>query len=760
MMGKRNSSESSSSWRRPLTEKLSGLLGRRSSTKSKSESLPVAEDKSSTFKGLQVDLSLGGSDLAEGWLQTSGDDGRKKSPASPGKSAAPIAYLFTNKSALGLSLSPEKPQPPQESSTNLRQSTAPSVMESKTISHRRSANFTSYRESEISGSILDRGRPVEPRHFLSEWPKKPEAPLLSAHVESATSQSLTPISIRDVRIHTAKSEQPAQPEVAPVVKKRPTARHSMLAAVPAPSPPEPAPVPETRPTVGQRSVSSTPVDRIKAWQKTVTPSPSPAPSGSSTDSTAAPTSVMGPPAKKPSTRGVASDRLAWIRELEGKKSSSVNSGVPAKKTLGSVSDRLAMFEKKQTLATPPTQRLPPLTRSNSTTSRLSWGAMDSTASVNGNAAAATPRTSIDTARSSHRPPSIMSHYDESFREKLESIAGYTPDQEKSEAQAIKRRSVGPPPSIKAKKAEEEPQSSEVEAPSAPVEVQKQVEVPAAQEIVAAPAQVVEDVKVEKPEEKEIAPVPVEKAEVKTETPKAQDTVVAAESKDSEVKAEEKETVATPEDVPAPVKESAPVSTSVEATSEPETKVDTVVEVAVSPKEEKETPVVEEEKAVEAAPEVTAVPVPSEKIAEQTPASQEIKAVPAEEKAEPSHSEVEVSAAPKEAETTPKEIKVETAPEEKVEASPVEMPVAVPEEKPEEKPEVSTTEELLEAAPKKKGKAAKREKAKAKKAAETSGETSPVSPTTEKMEMPSSPQEEMANGTTETERETSLTDTKV
>lgn len=52
---------------------------------------------------------------------------------------------------------------------------------------------------------------------------------------------------------------------------------------------------------------------------------------------------------------------------------------------------------------------------------------------------ATPRTSIDTARSSHRTSSVMDYYDEAFREKMESVVGGQPADK--DTPASRRQSV-------------------------------------------------------------------------------------------------------------------------------------------------------------------------------------------------------------------------------------------------------------------------------------------------------------------------------
>ncbi|KAI8167043.1 hypothetical protein K4K50_007283 [Colletotrichum sp. SAR 10_71] len=177
-------------------------------------------------------------------------------------------------------------------------------------------------------------------------------------------------------------------------------------------------------------------DRRRSWQ----PAPTSVPSGSST-----PTSVPSgsstpsapPSASAPWRNGLgnrrisprlATDRLAWIKELEeGKKKTSINGDLPVLKSVqGSVADKLARFEQKQQQ-----QQLAPLTRSNSTRSRNSSVADTTFSSYGG---AATSRSSLD----SHRASSVFSHYDDTFREKMELVAGRKGDEEADEKPALQK----------------------------------------------------------------------------------------------------------------------------------------------------------------------------------------------------------------------------------------------------------------------------------------------------------------------------------
>ncbi|KAK1989750.1 hypothetical protein LX36DRAFT_475251 [Colletotrichum falcatum] len=162
-------------------------------------------------------------------------------------------------------------------------------------------------------------------------------------------------------------------------------------------------------------------DRRRSWQ--------PAQQQQQQQQASGPSTPSGPPSASAPWRNavdrqtsarLATDRLSWIRALEQGKntSSTISSDLPVLKTVrGSVADKLAKFESKrlqqQQQQMPPP---PPLTRSNSTRSRPPSIA-DTYSSYGG--VTTTTRSSLD----SHRPSSVFSHYDDSFREKMEFIAG-------------------------------------------------------------------------------------------------------------------------------------------------------------------------------------------------------------------------------------------------------------------------------------------------------------------------------------------------
>ncbi|RDW59102.1 hypothetical protein BP5796_12026 [Coleophoma crateriformis] len=508
MAGKDHASEPS--WR-PLAQKLSGLVRNNSAKGKKSSGTTDEKSTKSRFrrqkkpppeivpelKLLEVDLDVvEGIHLSEGWLETDTRNAKDNSneqapPPAPEKSATPIAGLFT-KSVLDFSTSGPSGGLDRFSSpkygNNDRRPFSMLELGSTTYS-RTPADLTSTATPQASGgSILNRGRPVEPKHFLTDsLPKTtgarhkvvppasdsvlekaatPGDPSVKAS-QSSGGRGTTVVTVPNTAVArepgTAVATAPStivvtKPSIAVITERSPAVvteqnvnelspgwpaknldvdpktRHSMYAVV--------TPSPNSVPTIARtpqtsRSASPAPSDRIQAWQKSITSAPTTSvaaarlTSGQGSGSTSAAPPKTDIPVRRASTRGVA-NRLAWIKELEAKKAGNTNGDLAVlKKQAGTVSDKLAMFENKQVQAANPGLRLPPLTRSNSTTSRLSWVAVDSTSSVNGNITA-TPRTSIDTVRSSHRASSVMSYYDDSFREKMESIIGdQAPDKENS-----------------------------------------------------------------------------------------------------------------------------------------------------------------------------------------------------------------------------------------------------------------------------------------------------------------------------------------
>ncbi|KAI0019607.1 hypothetical protein F4780DRAFT_745719 [Xylariomycetidae sp. FL0641] len=364
------------------------------------------------FKPLEVDLNrLEAVHIADGWLE---EEKRKPEPeAKPPQesvSSTPIADLFASKSTPD---NQNRTQPPETSRARPF-----SMFEPQTTSHDRLTEYGYVRDITTPGSILDRGRPVESRRSVTEPTKKAKSIRQELGTVSVADKSTSDVSAlsastggRSLAKRQSFSSQlgPPQEEYDPFgPDSYSTNRHSMYAAS--------TPTVNNATTAPPRSVSAAPAARVQSWQKNVTSAPS-------SLSTSAPSSAT-PVARRLSTRGVG-NRLAWIKELEEKKASGPGQTMPGpRKPAGGVLNRVAMFENKQSSAIPG----PRLSRTNSVTSRVSSGPLESSSSACGNATA-TPRTSIDTVRSSHRPSSVLSLYDDSFREKMESVVGGGADKE-------------------------------------------------------------------------------------------------------------------------------------------------------------------------------------------------------------------------------------------------------------------------------------------------------------------------------------------
>ncbi|ETS76772.1 hypothetical protein PFICI_12159 [Pestalotiopsis fici W106-1] len=508
---KHDAVESSAS-RRPLAQKLSGLIIRRGGPgKGGPKSPEIIDEKASIFrfkrqkkapspeatpefKPLEVDLNR--LSLSEGWLDTHKDEEleqrqdehkqqqqqEQQNSSDNTDDSTPIANKYSTMLSLGVQDQGKIDWPylqKQDSNSNKRPY---SMVETSSLAYRRPLQSSS---AQSVGSVLDRGRPVEPKRYVTDplWKTNailPDPPAQSAPVveKATTSRHVPRKSIQSIHNDTnalsatTKHNIAAAPQAKAPEKLDRVGRHSMY-ATPNPTAALPALKPVSTPS--SRSSSANPLDRIQQWQKSVTSAPSSNPGAPAANPTSAPSSNA--PSRKASTtttRGVG-NRLAWIKELEEKKSGSLGQDIGVlKKASGSVSNRLAMFESKQAAAAPPlSNKKPPLTRTNSTTSRLSSVGLDSTFSANGNTTA-TPRTSGETVRSSHRASSVMSYYDDSFREKMENVAGSYSDAkdkekekeskpEKAGLQRVKTSFVSVDPKKKAESATSDSDVNETEA---------------------------------------------------------------------------------------------------------------------------------------------------------------------------------------------------------------------------------------------------------------------------------------------------------
>ncbi|KFA80170.1 hypothetical protein S40288_09937 [Stachybotrys chartarum IBT 40288] len=454
------------SWR-PLAQRLSGLITRRGSVKGKSGSeitsekgsVPIYKQKTrilkegaQDFKPLEVDLNaLEAFDLPDAWLESesqnrSEGEQRQKCDLVASNTKTPIADFFASRSVLDVPSSSQglPPAYPQCQSNHSAKRPSAVLKTAHVVYSQGLADTASFTDDTQSvTSVLDRGRPLEPRYMVAgqsttKDSKRWSLPPLDSNIKiqeptTATQAVELPDCMRSSVDHTKKpldygAGEHATSGLNAPSRSRPSEnrntaakqRHSMYEGCGTPSSAtslmgKPA-------TVIPRSYSAAPTDRIQSWQR----------NGSWTSGARAyapppehSAALMhsSPPARRVSPMGgVTSNRLAWIRELEEKKSGKVNDdrhGI--KNSSGSVADKLAMFESKKTASTPPL-RLPPVSRSNST-SRSSATGVESVFSTSSNVATISSRTSIDTARSNHRSSSVMSYYDESFVKKMESVVG-------------------------------------------------------------------------------------------------------------------------------------------------------------------------------------------------------------------------------------------------------------------------------------------------------------------------------------------------
>ncbi|KAF7537105.1 hypothetical protein G7054_g3971 [Neopestalotiopsis clavispora] len=563
MAGKNDAVDASAS-RRPLAQKLSGLIIRRGGTlkggglkspeimdekasifRFKRQKKAPSPDATPEFKPLEVDLNR--LSLSEGWLDTHQDEEleqqqekhaqqqqQQKSPEND-DDTTPIANQFSTMLSVGVQDQGKIDWPylqKQESNSNKRPY---SMVETSAFAYRRPLQSSS---AQSVGSVLDRGRPVEPKRYVTDplWKTNailPEPPVQSAPVveTTTTSRHVPRKSIQSIHNDssalsaTTKHNIAAAPQAKAPEKLDRVGRHSMYAT---PNPAATLPTLKPVSTPSSRSSSANPLDRIQQWQKSVTSAPSSNPGAPAANPTSAPSTAPSRKTSATATRGVG-NRLAWIKELEEKKSGSLGRDIGVlKKASGSVSDRLAMFESKQASAAPPlTNKKPPLTRTNSTTSRLSSVGLDSTFSTNGNTTA-TPRTSGETVRSSHRASSVLSYYDDSFREKMENVAGsYSDAKDKDKEtkpprdglQRVKSSFV----SVDKKKTESATSESDIS------ETPAQEEIKSAEPVTA----------VEKPESKtEEVPQASESSSPVVEAAKPEDEVKSTEPAVAEVKASE------------------------------------------------------------------------------------------------------------------------------------------------------------------------------------------------------------------------------
>ncbi|KAK0638637.1 hypothetical protein B0T16DRAFT_462400 [Cercophora newfieldiana] len=206
---------------------------------------------------------------------------------------------------------------------------------------------------------------------------------------------------------------PSNPPAAARTEMPPPSRPPVLQIKPPEIRAEPTPATAT-------PSSATPLEvRRRSWQPAASPAPTP-------------TQTTNPPLQRtlstrPPSAALNSSRLAWIRELENKSSSPSSPGASrGKVSSGGVASKLAMFEHLQKKPKQLSAAPMPLSRSNTSSSRVSSGG--TSLGYGGEASISTARTSMDSDSfsttsgiRSKRSSLVMAYYDEGFREKMEGV---------------------------------------------------------------------------------------------------------------------------------------------------------------------------------------------------------------------------------------------------------------------------------------------------------------------------------------------------
>ncbi|KAJ4129146.1 hypothetical protein NW768_007680 [Fusarium equiseti] len=429
------SSDNKPIWR-PLAHKFSTLILRRKPSKQKTRIDIDEKNDELNFKPLEVRSNvLDGLHVPNSWLvespsATSHDkltlpainlSESQKSPRSRGRISKDISRPLTIGDVSGLF------KTEQDRASALASLTA---------------SDTAPKEER---SVLDRGRPVEPRHLIhqpAQRTKRKSLPLELMFTAPASNEgpSDTATSNNDtttkIDVASPSSFQESSPWTAEhrrrstirIVDRSPTrADETKNETTSTTTPSQDEPQPRVSQSIPRKPVAPAPAP-------TSTTSPSSTNNNSNDSDTPYSTSVTRLKPKQPSK---LSDRLSWIKNLEEKNNDRPNKDLAElPKRAGSVSDKLAMFEKKNMSAANKQHLLAP-TRTYSSSHSSTYSSTYNSArgresifSTDSNPAVSSTRTSIDTT---HRASSVMSYYDDSFRQKLESLVG----QEPVEAEATK-----------------------------------------------------------------------------------------------------------------------------------------------------------------------------------------------------------------------------------------------------------------------------------------------------------------------------------
>ncbi|KAM0190748.1 hypothetical protein ACHAPI_009274 [Fusarium lateritium] len=439
MAGK--SSDDKSIWR-PLAHKLSSFFPRLRSSKSRAKINANASDKPphpnsnsnpTRFQPLEVQSNaLEGLHLPNGWLVNPANVDKQRQRLS-----SPIDTCPGGLDADHLD-SPDIHPLVLQKVTEIHQyehhEDAEPLTEEGKEKARQSALTTLTTPETSAPSVLDRGRPVEARHLIPQ-PKNVKNNRKSLPLEW---EMVSRVSLDS---HASNSLHPTPMSPGTNVEANPSSqikelstwaaahrRRSTIREVTATSPTaETFPAAPAAPALKTLQIPINGQSLLKRHSYQGNPSMM---------STSAPTANTSAPRSISATSkqtGSVSDRMSWIKALEEKKANPNRDLASLPKRAGSVSDKLAMFEKRG-VSVASSKHLYPPTRTNSS-SHLSATGRESLFSADSSTAAPSPRTSVDTARTNNRAPSVMSYYDESFREKLELLVKQESEENKTSGQA-------------------------------------------------------------------------------------------------------------------------------------------------------------------------------------------------------------------------------------------------------------------------------------------------------------------------------------
>ncbi|KAI1047195.1 hypothetical protein LB505_011653 [Fusarium chuoi] len=419
MAGNKTSTSNSNSndkplWR-PLAHKLSSLIPLRRLNKAKSKpdvrSHHAAHSNASDFR---LDVQLNGLEslrLPSNWLLQPKDADKQQQPVDA--SSPRLSHHFSRKPV------------------NRNEASRPLTFIDSSDADQRHARASALEalnspDASTTPSILDRGRPVEARHLIHQPVKnlknhRKSLPLDLETMFQAPNEDHDSNALRTATIRLVPNESLIATPSTPSVKESPrwtAEREARLAMPPPPRPLSTSPIDSSSTPTPPKPIQI-PRNPQLALKRPTSLVPPP----KAIESPSSETPLARVNSKRP---GALSDRLAWMRKLEEKDTTKSNNDLTVlQKRAGSVSDKLAMFEKKNLSVTSASSKRLQLPARN-TSSQYSASVRESIFSADGSAYAPSPRTSMDTARTS----SVMSYYDDSFREKLESIVGQEPEANK------------------------------------------------------------------------------------------------------------------------------------------------------------------------------------------------------------------------------------------------------------------------------------------------------------------------------------------